>query len=356
MNDNKLLNITLSIIVTALVVYILKTLKTIFIPLTFAIFLSLIFAPLVEYLKKKRFPQFLIIFILVFIIFITFNMIGTVIYTSVASFAKNFPTYEEKITLTIQNFIYKLEIPKESLKEYIRNKVNWFDIADKLSLSKIITNTMGTFINFFINLLLTIIFMIFIISERSLISKRISNVITEKRKNRSIKMVRAIERQIMRYIFNKTIISLATGLIGMFFVWLFGIDFVIVSGLLLFILNYIPSLGSFIASGFPVMISLVEYGLGWQTFAIAIALILLQITMGNIVEPKLMGRGLRLSPLVILISLIFWYWIWGPVGMILADPITSTLSIMIKQVDSLKIVSAIISAETDEPNSKKNRR
>ncbi len=354
MNENKLLNITLGIIVTALVVYILKTLKSIFIPLTFAIFLSLIFAPLVEYLKKKRFPQFLIIIILVLIIFITFNMIGTIIYTSVASFAKNFPSYEEKITLTIQNFIYKLEIPKESLKEYIRNKVNWFDIADKLSLSKVITNTMGTFINFFINLLLTIIFMIFIISERTQISQRISNVITEKRKHKTIKMVQAIERQIMRYIFNKTIISLITGLIGMFFVWLYGIDFVIVSGLLLFILNYIPSLGSFIASAFPIMISLVEYGLGWQTFAITISLILLQITMGNIVEPKLMGSGLRLSPLVILISLIFWYWIWGPVGMILAIPITSALSIMIRQVESLKILSAIISSEPYEPDNKRN--
>ena len=354
MNDNKLLNITLGIIVTALVVYILKTLKSIFIPLTFAIFLSLIFAPLVEFLQKKKFPQFLIVIILVFIIFITFNMVGTVIYTSISSFAKNFPNYEQKITLTIQNFIYKLEIPKESLKEYIRNKVNWFDIANKLSVSKIITNTMGTFINFFINLLLTIIFMIFIISERNQISQRITNVITEKRKKKSVKMIRAIEHQIMKYIFNKTLISLATGLIGMFFVWLFGIDFVIISGLLLFILNYIPSLGSFIASSFPIVISLVEYGLGWQTFAISIALVLLQVTMGNIVEPKLMGSGLRLSPLVILISLIFWYWIWGPVGMILAIPITSTLSIMIRQVDSLKIVSAIISSEPYEPDNKKN--
>lgn len=270
---------------------------------------------------------------------------GTVVYTSVASFSKNFPQYEEKITLSLQKLIYKLEIPKESLKNYIQNKINWFDIANKLSLSKIITGTMGSFITFFINLLLTIIFMIFIVQERSMIFDRIYKVITEKHKRRSIELLERMEKQVGKYIVNKTIISLITGLVGMFFVKIYGIDFVIISGLLLFILNYIPSLGSFIASSFPIIISLVEYGLGWQTFAIAISLGALQVTMGNIVEPKLMGSGLRLSPLVILISLIFWFWVWGAVGMILAIPITSAINIMIREIPSLQVLSAIISLD-----------
>jgi len=346
MEKNKLLNVALSIIVVALVVYILKTLKTIFIPLTFALFLSLLFAPLVRFLENKKFPKFLIIITLVLIIFITFNGIGTVVYTSVASFSKNFPKYEEKITQAMQNVIYKLEIPKESLKDYIQNKINWLDIANKLSLSKTITGTMGSFITFFINLLLTIIFMIFIVQERSIIFDRIYKVITEAYKRKSIKLLERMEKQVGKYIVSKTIISLITGLVGMFFVKIYGIDFVVISGLLLFILNYIPNLGSFIASAFPIIISMVEYGLGWQTFAISISLVSLQIAMGNIVEPKIMGSGLSLSPLVILISLIFWYWIWGPVGMILAIPITSAINIMIREVPSLRVFSAIISSET----------
>lgn len=345
MEKNKLLNMALSIILIALVVYILKTLKTIFIPLTFALFLSLLFAPLVRFFEKKHIPKFLIIIILVFIIFITFNVLGTIVYTSLSSFSKNFPKYEEKITVAAQNLIYKLEIPKESLRDYIQNKINWFDIADKLSLSKVITKTMGSFLTFFINLLLTIIFMIFIVQERSIIFGRIYKVITEKHKRRSIELLERMERQVGKYIVSKTIISLMTGLIGMFFVQIYGIDFVVISGLLLFILNYIPSLGSFIASAFPVIISLVEYGLGWQTFAISISLGALQITMGNIVEPKVMGSGLNLSPLVILISLIFWFWIWGPVGMILAIPMTSAINIMIREVSFLKVLSAIISSD-----------
>jgi predicted PurR-regulated permease PerM len=119
----------------------------------------------------------------------------------------------------------------------------------------------------------------------------------------------------------------------------------VISGLLIFILNYIPNFGSIVASAFPIIICFIQYGISWQLIAISITLVSTQMIMGNFVEPKVMGTGLKLSPLFVLIALIFWFWVWGPVGMILAVPITSAINLIIKEIPSLKIVSAFISSE-----------
>jgi predicted PurR-regulated permease PerM len=227
----------------------------------------------------------------------------------------------------------------------LANKVNWLDIANRLSMTDVLSKSMGTFIDFLVKLLLTVIFLIFIMAERNKIFSRIAKVITPEEATHTNAVIKKIETQVKSYVLNKTLISLATGLFGMFFVYLLGIDFVIVSGLLLFILNFIPSLGSFVASAFPILICLIQYGFGWRFVGIALLLGTLQTVMGNFVEPKLMGTELQLSPLIVLISLIFWFWVWGPIGMILAIPITSAFSLIIKEIQPLQIVSAIISEE-----------
>ncbi len=332
-------------IAMAIVVFILKELKTIFIPLTFAIFLSFIFQPLNRFLQSKKIPVGIAILLMVIIMLVTFTLMGTVVYTSVSSFVTEFPKYEEQFTEMFQDLIIQSEIPVEQVTDYLKNKVNWLELARKFSLSKIISGTMGTFIDFLIKLLLTVAFMIFIVLERTKLVKRIEKVITKDEAKHSTNVVTKIEQSVKTYIVNKTFISLVTGLISMFFIAVLGIDFAVISGLLIFILNYIPNLGSIIASAFPIIICFVQYGFSWQLIAISIALISTQMIMGNFVEPKMMGTGLKLSPLFVLIALIFWFWVWGPVGMILAVPITSTFSLIIKEIPSLKIVSAFISSE-----------
>ena len=345
MAKSNFLKVVLGIIATAIIVYILKTLKTIFIPLTFAIFLSFIFAPFNRFLIKKKVPISLILLIMVIIILISFTLTGTVVYTSVSSFVTEFPKYEEKMTNLIQDFITEFEIPVEQVKNYLNNKVNWVEIADKLSFTKVISATMGNFIDFFIKLLLTVVFMLFIVLERNKLFHRVEKVITEKDVLHSLNVIAKIEGQVRKYLVNKTFISLATALVSMLFLYAYGIDFVIIAGLFIFILNFIPNIGSIIASAFPMIICFFQFGLSWQLIAVVITLPSIQMTFGNVIEPRLMGTGLNLSPIIILISLIFWYWIWGPVGMILAIPITSAMNLIFKEIDSMKIVSAFISGD-----------
>ncbi len=345
MKELNSIKIFLGVISLAIVVIILKELKGIFIPLTFAIFLSFLFQPLNRFLLNKKIPVGIVILLMVIIILVTFTLMGTVVYTSVSSFVTEFPKYEEQFTEMFQELIIQLEIPVEQVTDYLKNKVNWLELAQKFSLSKIISGTMGTFIDFLVKLLLTVAFMIFIVLERTKLVKRVEKVITKDEAKHSTNVVTKIEQSVKTYIVNKTFISLVTGLISMFFIAVLGIDFAVISGLLIFILNYIPNLGSIIASAFPIIICFVQYGFSWQLIAISIALISTQMIMGNFVEPKMMGTGLKLSPLFVLIALIFWLWVWGPVGMILAVPITSTFSLIIKEIPSMKIVSAFISSE-----------
>ncbi len=345
MKELNSIKIFIGIISLAIVVIILKELKTIFIPLTFAVFLSFLFQPLNRFLLNKKIPVGITILLMVIIILVSFTLMGTIVYTSVSSFVTEFPKYETQINEMFQKLIVQLEIPVEKVMDYLTNKVNWLQLADRFSLSKIISGTMGTFIDFLVKLLLTVAFMIFIVLERTKLIKRVEKVLTKDEAEHSTDVVIKIEQSVKTYIVNKTFISLITGLISMFFIAILGIDFAVISGLLIFILNYIPNLGSIVASAFPMLICFIQFGFSWQLIAISTALISTQMIMGNFVEPKMMGTGLKLSPLFVLIALIFWFWVWGPVGMILAVPISSAMNLIIKEIPSLKIVSAFISSE-----------
>jgi predicted PurR-regulated permease PerM len=112
---------------------------------------------------------------------------------------------------------------------------------------------------------------------------------------------------------------------------------------LLFVLNFIPNVGSIIASGIPIIICTLQSGVDFRTISFSLLIISTQMLFGNVLEPKIQGDNLNLSPITVLIALIFWGWVWGIVGMILAVPITSGINIILKQFDPNNLVSAVIS-------------
>ncbi len=356
MRNNRIVNISLVIIVLAIVIYVLRVLKGIFIPLSFAVFLQFIFVPIYRGLGRRRVPMWVInVLVVIFVLGVFFGL-GSVIFASVNSFIKEFPKYEVKIQNIVQTTITELEIPVEEVRVYINNRVNWVQIFDRLSLTKVIASSMGTFFDFITKLLLTTIFLLFILAERGSIDERLNKVLTEREIKRNRDTLRDIENSVKDYIINKTIISLATGVISIIWLSIFNVDFAIISGLLIFILNYIPNFGSIVATAFPITICIFQYGFSLTLVVVSFLLIITQMIMGNIIEPRFMGSRLRISPIVILISLIFWYWVWGPIGMVLAVPIVSTLNIILKQFDSMKVITALMASEQKLPRVKKKRR
>lgn len=343
------IRLLLIVIALPLCVLILKELRAMFIPLIFAAFLSFLFAPMLKALAKRKVPIFVGI-ILVLVILITFiAMVGGVFYATYTSFINQLPKYQDKFSQMIEsNYLWfeqqaaRMDLAFEKLPLL---KGEELFPAGSFSLNKLLSGTMNFFGNLGTYLFLTLIFMIFIITGGVKFEKRMKKALGESGKIKAFATLLNIQIQIQRYFVNKSIISAGTSLCGMLILAILQVDFIIISGTLLFALNFIPNIGSVIASLFPILICLVDFGLGWRVILVAVMMILNQVVFANILEPKFMGERLNLSPLVVLIALVFWGWVWGIIGMMIAVPLTSAINIVLKQVDKDNIVSAIISDE-----------
>ena len=175
--------------------------------------------------------------------------------------------------------------------------------------------------------------------------KRVNKAFAEERAKELMSILRSIENQVQHYLVLKTVISLLTAIISGIILYFGGFDFLLFSSLLIFALNFIPNIGSVIATAFPVLTGLIKFGFSMKVLLVLAGLMLTQMIIGNILEPKIAGKSLNLSPIVILLSLIFWGYIWGITGMILAVPLTSAIKIIFSHIQILKPVAELISAD-----------
>jgi AI-2 transport protein TqsA len=197
------------------------------------------------------------------------------------------------------------------------------------------------------DIFIAIIFWIFMIMGKDSFEERLKNAFNERR-NFVEKNINTINESLQSYIIIKTILSLTTGVIVTIILWIYGVDFAVVWGLLTFVLNYIPNIGSLIATACPIIVALFEYGLGFTTISMSVLLLLNQNIIGNIIEPHYLGRHMDLSPVFVLFSLIFWGWIWGVVGMFLAVPIAAAMKILFSNIEPLKPIAILMGRKTSD--------
>ena len=151
--------------------------------------------------------------------------------------------------------------------------------------------------------------------------------------------------EVRRYMSLKTLVSVLTGVLVTVWMWWLGVDYPILLGLLAFLLNYIPNIGSILAGIPGVLLAFVEFGVGSAAMA-AVGYLVINTVVGNVIEPRLMGRELGLSPLVILISMIFWGWVLGPVGMLLSVPLTMTVKVAMESSRETRWVALLMGSAT----------
>jgi predicted PurR-regulated permease PerM len=157
-----------------------------------------------------------------------------------------------------------------------------------------------------------------------------------------------ITREVQSYLLYKTLVSLATGLSVGIWVGLLGLDFPALWGFVAFALNYIPNIGSILAAVPAVGLALLQLGPG-RALVVALGYVAINFWWGNLVEPALLGRRLQLSPLVVLVSLIFWGWVWGPIGMLLSVPLTMMLKIVLENSPGLRWLGALLAPKPPAP-------
>jgi len=211
------------------------------------------------------------------------------------------------------------------------------------------TNQARTTLNFvsslFSNFFVVLIYVIFMLLEEGKMKGKLSKLFPNKDHENDglIDIARKVNESIKTYLVSKTIVSFITGVLGYIVLLLFHVDFPVLWAFLIFLLNYIPYVGSLLATVLPAVYAMFQFGDPMYVIYVLSSIQAVQLLMGSIIEPKLMGKTLNLSPLTVLLSLVIWGYIWGIIGMILSVPITSFLVIIMSHFDSSRPIAIFLS-------------
>lgn len=318
----------------------MKAAESIIVPFLLAIFISIIASPPFFWLQRKGIPKgiALVIVILSFLIFI--SLIGILIGASVNDFTSKLPLYEQKLQNQTQSLIMWLTENKFIEPDFELSKA--FNPASVL---KVVGDTFNQVGNLFANgflILLTVVFMMLEITSLPLKLKKILSNPED-----SILKVQSVTQNINKYIAIKIWISLGTGLLVYFLLLIIGVDYPLLWAVLAFVLNFIPTIGSIIALIPPVLLTIIQLGFV-EALVVLIGYLVINTIMGNILEPKFMGKGLGLSTLVVFLSLIFWGFILGPIGMLLSVPLTITIKIALESSEETRWLAVLLGNENIE--------
>ena len=345
-NSNfKITNAASWLLLLVLLTVILETLSFLFIPLFFAILACYAMGIPLDYLKRLKVPGFLRIFVIIAIVMIVIFMLGKLITVNIGAFQEQLPAYETKFWEYAGHVLAYFDISQEQGKEMLDSFFSNFKQKRLASLGGLVQSLSGSFFTFLGNLMWVLLFMVFFLAEREAFAQRLVRILGDDRAAPVLETMTRVNQSVQQYLGLKTIISLLTGASVTVVLWLFGVDFALLWGTLVFIMNFIPTIGSIIATVPPIAVTLFQYGSISKTLMVAALLIVIQVIVGNIIEPKVMGRGLNLSPLVVLLALMFWGWVWGIPGMLLSVPLTAVIKIAMEQFDSTRTVAALISSK-----------
>jgi AI-2 transport protein TqsA len=346
MNDvTRFSPISRAVIVTAaiaIVVNFLQAAASVIAPILLAAFIAIVASPPLRWLRRKRVPKWLALALIVFVLFEAISILALVFTGELEGFRDGLPGYQERLILLINQFGGWLEgagvnNAHEAVKDILNPQVamNLVRVA--------LTNVSGTFGSGLL-VLLAVVFML--LEASSLPAKlRMAFHLTEEAVERLGRVVSAINQ----YMVIKSLASLATALCIWVWLWILGIDFSVLWAILAFFLNFIPFVGAILMMIPAVFLALVQTDLQ-TTLLVALGYLVANTVIGNILEPKVMSRGLGISTLVVFLSLLFWGWVLGTVGVFLAVPLTMALITALGASPQTQPIAILLGPEvTPEP-------
>ncbi|MDG2316395.1 MAG: AI-2E family transporter [Gammaproteobacteria bacterium] len=327
------ITIAVSVIAFVVVIYGMQAARVILVPLLVAVFVAILCAPVMKYLERQRVPTGLAVAMVVILIVGIMVLAGSFVGGSIGAFNERLPFYQERLNerLTDIAALFGQQITVGRLIESVQPGSAMGFAANLLN------SLQGLLANFFL-IMFTVIF---ILLESSTLPAKMQLMMRNSRSD--TEYFRKFTESLQRYLGIKTLTSLSTGLAVGILTGIFGLDFPVLWGLLAFLLNYVPSIGSLIAAIPAVFIALIQLSL-LQALMIGLGYFVINIAIGGVIEPRVMGRGLGLSTLIVFLSLVFWGWIFGPVGMILSVPLTMTAKIALESSEKTALIAALLSA------------
>jgi len=308
-------------------------------PFLLAIFIAVLTAPPLFWLRDRGMPTWAAMVIVILVLLAAGGLLAAIIGGSLNTFTANLPEYEASLKQQVGQWFawlegFGLRVPRDAF-------TNLLDPAKAMRLAgQMLSGLGGLLANAFL-ILLTVIFLLF---EASQLPGKLRAAL--KKPERSLDKLDSIAVNINRYTAIKAGTSLLTGLGVAVWLWVLGVDFPLLWGLVAFLLNFVPNIGSIIAAIPAVLLAVVQFGLGGALWT-ALGYLLINTFVGNWLEPRIMGRGLGLSTLVVFVSLVFWGWVLGPVGMFLSVPLTMTLKIALDSSPETRPLAVLLGSDAD---------
>lgn len=324
-DQSRVVAVSLIVLAAVAIAFALAYTRAVMVPFVLAIFISYLVMPLVDILRERlRMPRVLSVLIALLTALGLLTLLGLLITKSTRSLLASADIYQEEIrTLAAQLFSvldrWHLELGQRSLLEGI----------NQLPILGMLRSAVGTVVDLVSTGALVVIFVIFL-----LLSRRPEGLDSG--------IYAEINSKIRKYLVTKFAISAATGVLVGSILALFGLDLALVFGVMAFLLNFIPSIGSVFATLLPIPIAVLQFDSPWMITAVIVVPGLLQLVIGTVIEPVIMGEGLDLHPVTVLLALIFWGLLWGVVGMLLAAPMTAILRIVLERIETTRPAAELL--------------
>ncbi len=302
-----------------------------------ALFIAVVCTPSIHWMESKKIPRSLAIFLVLFVILAFVYLVVVLVGDSIQSFSDNKTLYVQKLDAQFQaltSWLVSIGIPAQG--------VEVSTLVEKADIMSLVTRVVGGLGTIFSDFFVIFLSVIFILAEMTSFPEKFKKAFSDSQDK--MVHVNAILGKIRHYLAIKTGASLVTGILVSILLVLIGVDYPFLWGMLTFLLNYIPNIGSIIAAIPALILALVQLGPMAMLWT-AVSFFAVNNLIGNFLEPRFMGKMLGLSTLVVFLSLIFWGWIFGSVGMFLSIPLTMTIKIALDTHEETRWLGVMLGAE-----------
>jgi len=323
----------------------MRAASSILVPFLLAVFISIICTPLLFWMQRKGIPNGLAVLSILIGIIAAGLLLTAFLGTSLNGFTKALPVYQNRLSEETAGFVTWLRSHGLEFSDEVLN-----DLFDPRKAMRVIANVLAGLRGVFTNAFLILLTVIFILLEASGFPQKLRAA--QSNPEQSLASIGGFTESVNRYLALKSLTSLLTGVAIWIWLLVLGVDFPLLWGLLAFFLNYVPSIGSIIAAIPAVILALVQLGVSSALITCA-GYLAVNLTIGSFLEPRIMGRELGLSTLVVFLSLIFWGWVLGPIGMLLSVPLTMIVKLALESSEQTRWMGIILgSAPSDGAKSK----
>ncbi|MCG6856841.1 MAG: AI-2E family transporter [Salaquimonas sp.] len=342
-----LTTITLALALSLMIGWLLVIGRGLLLPILLAVIVVYVLSSTTNALKRlpllRHLPATAIHLVLLAVVTLVFVALALVISTTVNQLIEVAPSYQKNLETLATQFAHLVNVD---------DLPNWHEIRaatlEKISIQTVLLGFVSGLTSMGSSLFLVIVYAAFLFSERISFTRKVSAAFPDGgQAERLMDVLRKINSRIGNYLAIKTLINVILGIVSFAIMWLMGVDFALFWAVTIALMNYIPYFGSLIGVMLPVILSLAQFASISTTLMLAVLLTAAQMWVGNFLEPRMIGRGLNMSPFVVITALSLWTGLWGLPGAILAIPLTSMIAIILGGFEGTRFIAVLLSERVD---------